>query len=147
MTSEINPAGRRPLGAMNRSRLVVPNWAHGWTRSADGATAGSIADGLRRRVAPGGISLLLGIVVVAIAAAAIVRVHASAEVLGLGAEITELTDEQTRLQEHRRRLLAERAYLRHPDQIGEMARGKFGMVSVVPDLVQPIRLVDAPPAK
>lgn len=144
MTSEKNPVPRRLPRAVNRSRLAVPNWAHGWTRSADGAAAGTIADGLRRRVAPGGVSLLIGIVVVAMSAAAIVRVRASAEVLGLGAEITELTDEQTRLQEHRRRLLAERAYLRHPDQIGEMARGKFGMVSVVPDLVQPIRLVDAP---
>ena len=33
------------------------------------------------------------------------------------------------------------------DQIGDVARSKFGMVAAVPDLVQAIRLVDAPPAE
>ncbi len=131
----------------NRTKLAAATgWAHGWTRSADLPGARDIADGFRRRVAPGGTSLLLGLVVVAIAAAAIVRVSASATVLGLGAEITELTDEQSRLQERKRRLLAERAYLRHPDQIGDAARNRFGMVAVVPDLVQEIRLVEPAPA-
>ncbi|MBL8942269.1 MAG: septum formation initiator family protein [Myxococcales bacterium] len=138
---------RRSPRAPNRSRLApVASWAHGWTRATERPDGSAFEGGLRRGVAPGGISLLLGIVVVAIAAAGIVRVHASARVLGLGAEITELTDEQSRLQEQKRRLLAERAYLRHPDQIGDAARSRFGMVAVVPDLVQPIRLVDAPPS-
>lgn len=142
---------RRSPRAPNRSRLGPDgssgaSWAHGWTRATERPGGGAFEDRLRRGVAPGGISLLLGIVVVAIAAAGIVRVRASARVLGLGAEITELTDEQSRLQEQKRRLLAERAYLRHPDQIGDAARNRFGMVAVVPDLVQPIRLVDAPPS-
>lgn len=137
---------RRSPRAPNRSRLAATaSWAHGWARNTDLPDGRAFAERLRRGVAPGGVSLLLGIVVIAIAAAGIVRVTASARVLGLGAEITELTDEQSRLQERKRRLLAERAYLRHPDQIGDAARGKFGMVPVVPDLVQPIRLVDAPP--
>lgn len=126
----------------NRTKLAIATtWAHGWTRSADLPRAQAF-DGLRRRVAPSGTSVLLGLVVVAIAAAGIVRVRASSRVLGLGAEITELTDEQSRLQERKRRLLAERAYLRHPDQIGDAARNRFGMVAVVPDLVQEIRLVE-----
>jgi cell division protein FtsL len=130
----------------NRTKLAMATtWAHGWTRTADLPGARALADGLRSRVAPSGTSLLLGLVVVAIAAAGIVRVRASARVLGLGAEITELTDEQSRLQERKRRLLAERAYLRHPDQIGDAARGRFGMVAVVPDLVQEIRLVEPKP--
>jgi hypothetical protein len=136
---------RSPRNRTKSSGLAAATWAHGWTRSADLPGARAIADGIRRRVAPSGTSLLLGLVVVAIAAAGIVRVRASARVLGLGAEITELTDEQSRLQERKRRLLAERAYLRHPDQIGDAARDRFGMVPVVPDLVQEIRLVEPAP--
>jgi cell division protein FtsL len=133
----------------NRSRgnrLTVGDavrWAHGWTR-ADG---GWRREGFRRRAHAGGVSLLLGLVVIAIATAGIARVRASARVLQLGAEITELTDQQTVLQEQKRRLLAERAYLRHPDQIAETARATFGMVPIVPELVQPIRLVPPPPAE
>lgn len=137
---------RAPNRAANGSRLGrVANWAHGWSRSGELTEARPFADAARRRVAPGGVSLLLSVIVMAIAAAGIVRVRASARVLGLGAEITALTDEQARLGEHKRRLLAERAYLRHPDQISEAARTRFGMVAVVPDLVQEIRLVDDRP--
>lgn len=143
MTDTVPPV-RSPRAA-NRSKLALPSWAHGWTRSADSPSTSALADGFRRRVAPGGTSLLLGLVVIAIASAAIVRVRASARVLALGAEITELTDAQSRLQEQKRRLLAERAYLRHPDQIGDTARNRFGMVAVVPDLVQAIRLVEPAP--
>ncbi len=141
-----SPTPTRSPRAPNRTKQVVGmSWAHGWTRTAT-PTAGE-AQGFRRGPTRGGTSLLLGLVVIAVSVAAIVRVRASARVLGLGAEITELTDGQSRLQEHKRRLLAERAYLRHPDQIGDVARSKFGMVAAVPDLVQAIRLVDAPPAE
>lgn len=118
-------------------------WAHGWTRADRSDPSGS---GFRKRAHTSGVSVLLGLVVVALAAAGIARVRASARVLQLGAEITELTDQQTLLQEQKRRLLAERAYLRHPDQIAETARATFGMVPIVPDLVQAIRLVEPPPA-
>lgn len=138
------PPVRSPRN-VNRSKLALPSWAHGWTRSGDVPGPRALAEGFRRRVAPGGTSLLLGLVVIAIASAGIVRVRASARVLALGAEITELTDAQSRLQEQKRRLLAERAYLRHPDQIADAARNRFGMVAVVPDLVQAIRLVEPAP--
>lgn len=80
--------------------------------------------------------------VAVLAAIAITRVHTSTEVLELGGRITELTQEQARLLEEKRRLAAERAYLRHPDQIEEVARDKLGLVPVSPELVQQIRVVE-----
>ncbi|MBX7080078.1 MAG: septum formation initiator family protein [Nannocystaceae bacterium] len=125
----------------NAMKSVPKAWAHGWGRVGDIAGAVPLPR-LRRGSAPAGTSMLLGLLVLALCAAGIVRVRASARVLALGAEITELTDEQARLQEQKRRLLAERAYLRHPDQVAEIARGKLGMVPVEPSLVQQIRLVE-----
>ena len=51
-----------------------------------------------------------------------------------------LTDEQSELLEKKRRLSAERAYLRHPEQIERVARDRLGMVPIAPELVQQIRL-------
>jgi hypothetical protein len=42
-------------------------------------------------------------------------------------------------------LEAERAYLRHPDQIADVAKTKLGLVPVAPELVQSIRLVEESP--
>ena len=115
---------------------------HGWARASDPVTlpvhAGTPARGRR---APAGTSFLLAIAVTVISAIAIVRVHASNEVLEFGGQITELTQEQAHLLEEKRRLAAERAYLRHPEQIEDIARNKLGLVPITPELVQPIRLV------
>jgi cell division protein FtsL len=83
---------------------------------------------------------LLTVVVGVLAAIGIVRVHATTRVLELGAEITTLTAEQASLLDERRRLAAERAYLRHPDHIAEVARHRLQMIPMSPDLVQTIRL-------
>ena len=82
-------------------------------------------------------------IVVALTGIGIVRVHASTRVLALASEITDLTASQATLLDKRRRLSAERAYLRHPDQISEVAL-RLGMVPIAPDLVQTIRLKDTP---
>jgi cell division protein FtsL len=129
-----------------RDRLIQ-TFAHGWARVGDPIARPTNAPSLRVRMAPAGTSALLVVVVVVLAAAGIARVRASTRVLELGASITELTDEQARLQEQKRRLLAERAYLRHPDQIAEAARGALGMVPISPDLVQEIRVIEEAPAK
>ncbi len=99
----------------------------------------------RHRNAPAGMSLLLIVIVAVLTALGIARVHASTRVLGLGAEITQLTEEQARLLDERRRLGAERAYLRHPDQIREVARDRLGMIPMSPDVVQTIRLKETAP--
>ena len=126
----------------SRSRQALHDFAHGWARVGDPVARASVAPDARRRIAPAGTSVLLLLVVVVLSAAGIARVRASTRVLALGASITELTDEQAHLQEQKRRLLAERAYLRHPDQITEVARGQLGMVPIAPDLVQQIRVVE-----
>jgi cell division protein FtsL len=130
---------------MNKQRLI--GFAHGWGRSSDPHVPPRSDLDRRRRIAPAGTSLLLALVVTVLCAAGIVRVRAATRVLELGAEITTLTGHQARLQAEKRRLLAERAYLRHPDRVGEVARTKLGMIPIVPDLVQPVRLVEDPPAK
>jgi cell division protein FtsL len=98
-----------------------------------------------RSVAPAGTSLLLTLIIGVLTAIGIARVHATTRVLELGAEITELTSEQARLLDQRRRLAAERAYLRHPQTIGEVARNRLQMIPMSPDLVQTIRLAPKEP--
>jgi cell division protein FtsL len=132
---------RRRVGGRRRDRPVER--PHGWGRAGERGADG-LALGMRRRAAPAGTSLLLLLVVGALTALGIVRVQASTEVLELGAEITELTAEQARLLDQKHRLEAERAYLRHPDHIEEVARDRLRMIPVAPVLVQTIRVVEEP---
>lgn len=132
------PSGRRRGGPVARP--------HGWGRAGEQG-AGSSAWAPRRRAAPAGTSLLLLLVVGALTALGIVRVRASTEVLELGAEITDLTAEQAELMDRKRRLEAERAYLRHPDHIEEVARDRLRMIPVAPVLVQTIRVVEEAPVE
>lgn len=135
--------GRRASGKRRDRPVVRP---HGWGRAGEQGSD-ALSRGLRGRAAPAGTSLLLLLVVGALTALGIVRVQASTEVLELGAEITEMTAEQARLSDRKRRLEAERAYLRHPDHIEEVARDRLRMIPVAPVLVQTIRVVeDAPEA-
>jgi cell division protein FtsL len=128
--------------AVRNGRATPKIHAHGWARATDPVVAPTrtnvISPGAR---APTGTSFLLAIMVSIVAAIGIVRVHSSNEVLELGATITELTQEQAYLAEEKRRLAAERAYLRHPDQIESVARNELGLVPITPELVQPIRMV------
>jgi cell division protein FtsL len=145
---EIVDSPERDVGRVRARRQQTPlGFAHGWGRSSDPHVRPRGDDDRRRRIAPAGTSLLLALVVTVLCAAGIVRVRAATRVLQLGAEITQLTGEQARLQAEKRRLLAERAYLRHPDRVSEVARTKLGMIPLVPDLVQPVRLVEDAPAK
>lgn len=89
---------------------------------------------------PTGLPLLLLVALALITAAGIVQVRARARVLGLGAEIAEMTGEHSRLLDERRRLEAERAYLRHPDYIQSVAAGRLHMVPAAPEHIQTIRL-------
>ena len=135
------PSTPRPA-ARRRRRQRVETRPHGWQRSSDAPVAApSVGLGLgRRRATPAGTSLLLTLIVGVLTAIGIARVHATTRVLELGAEITDLTAEQARLLDQRRRLAAERAYLRHPDHIDEVARNRLQMIPMSPDLVQTIRL-------
>jgi len=133
-----DPSPRRSL---RRRRQKQEERPHGWVRSSDQPVAGHQrpAPG-RRGAAPAGTSLLLTLIVGVFTAIGIARVHTTTRVLELGAEITDLTTEQARLLDERRRLAAERAYLRHPETIDEVARNRLRMIPMSPDLVQTIRL-------
>jgi cell division protein FtsL len=125
-----------------RRKQKVEEYAHGHRRASDDPTAAAhAAHQARRRLrAPAGTSFLFALGIAALTGIGLVRVRASTRVLELGAEITELTDEQSELLEKKRRLSAERAYLRHPDQIQQVARDRLGMVPIAPELIQQIRL-------
>lgn len=127
-----------------RKKQKIEVRPHGWIRATDApefARAG--VDQVRDRLrAPAGTSLLLFVGVCVLGGMGVVRVQATTRVLEVGGEITELTEEQARLLEKKRRLTAERAYLRHPDQIRDVATERLGMVPVAPELVQQIRIVE-----
>ncbi|MCX4247593.1 cell division protein FtsL [Paraliomyxa miuraensis] len=141
--SSTEPSLGSPRASLRRRRQKKHEARpHGWQRSSDMPAASPTSRGLddRRRATPAGTSLLLTLVVGVLTAIGIARVHATTRVLELGAEITELTAEQANLLDQRRRLAAERAYLRHPTHIGEVARNHLQMIPMSPDLVQTIRL-------
>lgn len=136
-----DPLAPRPSARRRRRQQREEDRPHGWKRASDrvdGSSSPSVSS--RRRATPAGTSLLLTLIVGVLTAIGIARVHATTRVLELGAEITELTAEQARLLDMRRRLAAERAYLRHPDHIDEVARTRLQMIPMSPDLVQTIRL-------
>lgn len=133
-----------PGGPRRRRRQKIETRPHGWQRSSDAPQASETNSAPLHRRAPAGTSLLLTLVVGILATIGILRVRATTRVLEQGAEIADLTAEQSRLLEERRRLAAERAYLRHPDHIAEVARNRLQMVPIAPDLVQPIRLLPEP---
>jgi cell division protein FtsL len=137
----------KPFPRASRRKQKPVQHPHGHRRADDvGATSPELDARRERRHlrTPAGTSFLLALGVSALVAMGLVRVRASARVLELGAEITALTDLQSELLEQRRRLQAERAYLRHPDQIREIARDRLGMVPIAPELVQRIRVEDTP---
>lgn len=70
----------------------------------------------------------------------IARVHAHNELLALGAEISSLTTEQARLLDEKRRLEAERAYLRHPDHVRNVALNELHMQPAASERIQTIVL-------
>lgn len=123
----------------------VESQPHGWKRESElPAAATAPAPSISRRNTPAGTSLLLTLIVGVLTAIGIARVHATTRVLELGAEISSLTAEQGTLLDERRRLAAERAYLRHPSHIDEVARHQLQMIPMSPDLVQTIRLQRPP---
>jgi len=92
---------------------------------------------------PQGLALLAFAALAMITAISVLRVRTRARVLELGASITDLTDEHTRLLDERRRLEAERAYLRHPDHVQEIAMGHLAMEPAQPERIRRIEVVAA----
>ncbi|MEZ4454726.1 MAG: cell division protein FtsL [Nannocystaceae bacterium] len=91
---------------------------------------------------PGGLALFGLAALVVIAALAGLRVRTQARILELGEAISDATAEHSKLIDEKRRLEAERAYLRHPDHIQRVATQHLGMERPEPESIQRIR-VDA----
>ena len=150
----------RPVPSASNRRAAEPGFEHGLRRASDPHAA-------RRRPAPGlaeavhdpthdapaeaaplrrpnGLPMLLLVALGLLTAAGIVQVRARARVLELGAEIAEMTGTHSGLLDQRRRLEAERAYLRHPDYIHSVAASRLQMVPAAPEHIQTIRLQPDP---
>ncbi len=144
----IDTVPQRPVPrAMNRRTPGEPSFEHGMRRAADLYTADASADAPAEAPAirrPTGLPLLLLVARGHVTAAGGVPVRARARVLGLGAEIAEMTGEHSKLLDDRRRLEAERAYLRHPDYIQSVAEARLHMVPAAPERIQTIRLLPDP---
>ncbi len=124
-----------------RKRHGPARHAHGYTRATDRPAADNRARELPIPLrTPPGTPLLMLVVVGFLCSVGIARVHTRTRVLEIGAEISELTSQQAGLLDNRRRLEAERAYLRHPDQVRQAASDRLGMIPLAPDRVRTIKL-------
>jgi hypothetical protein len=117
---------------------------HGWGRADDPELAlGPKPSFLDRRRADG-TPLLLFTMLAVLTGVGLARVESRIEILELANEITELSEDQQRLLDRKRRIETARAYLRRPARIGEQAAERLGMVPAPPERIQPIELL--PPA-
>lgn len=133
----------RPRRRRRKQKPV--EFPHGHKRRSDVPSASASVERVRDRMrAPAGTSFLLFLCVGVLVAMGIVRIRSTTEVLEAGGDITRLSEQQAELLEEKRRLSAERAYLRNPQQVQAVARDELGMVPVAPELVQKIRVREAP---
>lgn len=129
------PTPQTPRQAGNRRR-GDPTFEHGFQRAVEAEPAPPPVPPRR----PTGLPLVLLLGLGLMTAVGVVQVRTRARVLELGAEIAELTAEHGRLLDEKRRLEAERAYLRHPDYIQSVAASRLHMVPATPDRIQAIRV-------
>ncbi|HEY8380019.1 MAG TPA: cell division protein FtsL, partial [Nannocystis sp.] len=122
----------------NVRRNATPSFEHGFQRAPEAEFRPPPPPPRR----PTGLPLVLMLALGLMTVAGVVQVRTRARVLELGAEIAELTAEHGRLLDEKRRLEAERAYLRHPDYIESIATERLKMVPATPDRRQAIRIRD-----
>ena len=145
----MNPSLRmpRPAGALPGTSPRA--FAHGRAREGDRRGEGIGEEPLPipiRGRRPAGFALIGLAVLALLAGVGLLRVRTKARVLELGESISELTHEHTRLLDEKRRLEAERAYLRHPDHIQRVATLRLGMEPVQPERIQVITVKPSPAA-
>jgi cell division protein FtsL len=119
---------------------------HGFRR-ADDQGAGerpSFAFFDRRRA--DGTPLLLFVMLGVLTCVGMAQVHSRIEILALANEITELSEDQQRLLDRKRRLETERAYLRRPERVRAQADQRLGMQPAPPERIQRIELLPSKPA-
>jgi cell division protein FtsL len=117
---------------------------HGWARKSDASGRPSTPEAAPRVERPAtGMPLLLFTALIIMTFVGIARVKARINVLALADEISALTKERDQLLDRKRRLQAERAYLRHPEHVRERATNELGMVPATPERIQTIQLVES----
>lgn len=138
-----DPVAARMLRRQRPSESVEGR-PHGWGRAEDPDQLGPKPSFLDRRRADG-TPLLLFTILAVLTGVGLARVESRIEILDLANEITELSEDQQRLLDRKRRIETERAYLRRPARIGEQAAERLGMVPAPPERIQPIELLPAAP--
>lgn len=135
-------AARRRRRAQQQSKLddLRP---HGWSRADDPDFAQTNKPSFLARRRADGTPLLLFTVLAVLTGVGLARVDSRIEVLQLANEITELSEEQQRLLDRKRRLETERAFLRRPARVGEQARERLGMEPAPAHRIQRIELLPA----
>lgn len=117
---------------------------HGWARSDDPIEGPrAIASFLDRRRRDG-TPLLLFTVLAVLTGVGLARVNSRIEILQIANEITDLSEDQRKLLDRKRRLETERAYLRRPARVAEQATERLGMEPAPPERIQKIELEPAP---
>ena len=145
--SSLHAPTRRGAGAAARRRRQqrTVKHDHGFVRVSDpDAPTAQGPRAARARRGADGVPLLTLTVLTVLTLVGLARVQASTRRLDIGAEITELTETRAQLMERKRRLEAERAYLRHPDRIRRQATEELEMHPVEPSRVQHIELLASP---
>jgi cell division protein FtsL len=120
---------------------------HGWGRAEDPDVAPPSKPSFLDRRRADGTPLLLFTVLAVLTGVGLARVSARIEVLQLANEITELSNDQQRLLDRKRRLETERAYLRRPARVSEQAQARLGMQPAPADRIQRIELRPAKPVE
>jgi len=137
-------AAKRRLRAQAKAK-VEDSRPHGWGRADDADfDAPSRPSFLERRRADG-TPLLLFTVLAVMTGVGLARVDSRIEILQVANEITELSEDQQRLLDRKRRLETERAYLRRPSRVGAQARERLNMEPAPPERIQRIELLPAKP--
>ncbi|HLT40011.1 MAG TPA: septum formation initiator family protein [Enhygromyxa sp.] len=140
------------LAAQRRNRaqqkaIVEDSRPHGWGRADDPDFALPSKPSFLDRRRADGTPLLLFTVLAVLTGVGLAQVDSRLEILQLANEITELSEEQQRLLDRKRRLETERAYLRRPARISEQARERLGMEPAPSDRIQRIELLPAKAAE
>jgi hypothetical protein len=139
-----DPVAARLLRRQRPSESVEAR-PHGWGRADDPELLLGPKPSFLDRRRSDGTPLLLFTVLAVMTGVGLARVESRIEILDLANEITELSEDQQRLLDRKRRIETERAYLRRPARIGEQASERLGMVPAPPERIQPIELLPAAP--
>ncbi len=125
-----------------QSAAAPPKPAHGFARATDqGGRRVNSEPVAPARTGGRGLVILFALVLGVLTHAGIARVVDHNQVLELGGQVATLTAKRTQLMQQKRRLEAERAFLRHPDRIRGRAVEVLEMTPTPPERVQRIELL------